>query len=331
MKKNILVVGGAGYIGSHVCKAIALSGDIPIVYDNLSTGHPWAIKWGPLFEGDILDLLALEKAFYLHKPEAVIHLASSIDVRESKRDPAKYYENNLVGTLSLLKTMMKFGLHQLIFSSSAAVYGKPLSLPMDETHPKNPINPYGKTKWAAEGVLEDFYAGYGLSSVSLRYFNAAGADPDGEIGECHNPETHLIPRILSTALQKQERLSIYGSTFPTKDGTAVRDYIHVSDLANGHVKALKWLDHNKGAHAFNLGTGSGFSIFETIKMVEGVTGIKIPYQLERANEEDPPLLLADPSKAKQLLDWNPEHSSLESIVTTAWRWINLYEPIKLES
>lgn len=228
--RRILVVGGAGYIGSHVCKAIAREGDIPIVYDNLCSGYRWAIKWGPFFEGDILDTNQLEKALLLHKPDSVIHLASYIDVRESKKDPGKYYENNFVGTLALLQAMNKHNIKKCIFSSSAAVYGKPLYLPLDEKHPKNPINPYGKTKWAAELLLEDFYHAYGLSSVSLRYFNAAGADPDGESGESHNPETHLIPRILFTALHKQHQLTIYGSNFPTKDGTAVRDYVHVSDL-----------------------------------------------------------------------------------------------------
>lgn len=324
--RRILVVGGAGYIGSHVCKAIARDGDIPIVYDNLCSGYRWAIKWGPFFEGDILDTNQLEKALLLHRPDSVIHLASHIDVRESKKDPGKYYENNFVGTLALLQAMNKHNIKKCIFSSSAAVYGKPVYLPLDEKHPKNPINPYGKTKWAAELLLEDFYHAYGLSSVSLRYFNAAGADPEGESGESHNPETHLIPRILFTALHKEQPLTVYGSTFPTKDGTAVRDYVHVSDLADAHVKALKWLDQNPGANAFNLGSGKGFSIFEMIEAAMQITGNKIPYQLEKANEEDPPTLLAEAAQAALLLNWHPKFSSLETILNTAWKWMKFNNP-----
>lgn len=326
MGKPILVVGGAGYIGSHVCKAIARDGNIPIVYDNLSTGHAWAVKWGPFVNGDILDTVQLEKTLATYAPQAVIHLASYIDVRESKKDPAKYYENNVVGTLALLQAILKRGIKHFIFSSSAAVYGAPLYLPMDEAHPKNPINPYGKTKWAVETLLEDFYHAYGLNSISLRYFNAAGADPDGESGESHTPETHIIPRILFTALQKQEQLTIFGSAFPTKDGTAVRDFIHVSDLADAHVKALNYLEKHPGRLSLNLGTGKGFSIFEMIDAASRITETRIPYKMEIAHPEDPPILLAEASLAMSLLGWHPRHSSLENIIGTAWKWHQLYEP-----
>lgn len=325
MKKRVLVVGGAGYIGSHVCKLLAKNGYLPITYDNFSSGHKWAIKWGPFFEGDILDTSQLEKAILLHQPTSVMHLASYIDVRESKRDPFKYYENNFVGTLALLQVMRKFEINQLIFSSSAAIYGKPLYSPLDELHPKNPINPYGKTKWAIESLLEDFYHSYGLASISLRYFNAAGADQDGEIGEAHQVETHLIPRILFTALKKQASLTIFGSDFPTQDGTAVRDFIHVTDLADAHVKALAYLDQHPQALALNLGTGKGFSIFETIAIAEQIVGAKIPYQIEKANEEDPPLLVAKASHAQKLLKWDPIHSNLENILSTAWKWHRFQE------
>jgi UDP-glucose-4-epimerase GalE len=296
--QTVLVIGGAGYIGSHVCKALAKNGHIPVTYDNLSSGHQWAIKWGPFFEGDILDTARLEQAILTHKPTAVVHLASYIDVRESKKDPFKYYENNLVGTLALLQVLRKHEIKKLIFSSSAAVYGKPLYTPLDENHPKNPINPYGKIKWVIENLLEDFYHSYGLASISLRYFNAAGADSDGEIGEAHHPETHLIPRILFTASKKQELLTIFGSDFPTVDGTAVRDFIHVTDLAEAHVKALHTLDKTPQVLALNLGTGKGFSIFEMITTAELVTGVKIPYRIDKANEEDPPLLIAKAECAK---------------------------------
>lgn len=326
MGKPILVVGGAGYIGSHVCKAIAKDGNIPIVYDNLSTGHKWAVKWGPFALGDILDTVQLENTLDVYKPEAVIHLASYIDVRESKKDPAKYYENNLIGTFALLQALLKKGIKKFIFSSSAAVYGTPLYLPMDENHPKNPINPYGKTKLGVETLLEDYYHAYGLNSISLRYFNAAGADIDGESGESHTPETHIIPRILFTALQKQEHLSIFGSTFPTKDGTAVRDFIHVTDLAEAHVKALKYLEKHPQVLSLNLGTGKGFSILEILDAAFQITETPIPYKMEIAHGEDPPILLAEASKAMELLNWHPRHSSLENIIGTAWKWHQLYEP-----
>ncbi len=324
---NILVIGGAGYIGSHVCKALAANGDIPITYDNLSSGHKWAIKWGPFFEGDILDTSRLEKAILTYKPSAVIHLASYTDVRESKKDPFKYYENNLIGTLALLQVLCKHQIKQLIFSSSAAVYGKPLYTPLDENHPKNPINPYGKIKWAIESLLEDFYHSYGLNSISLRYFNAAGADPEGEIGEAHHPETHLIPRILDTARQTKTPLTIFGSHFPTKDGTAVRDFIHVTDLADAHVKAWRYLQNHPANLAINLGTGKGFSIFEILALANRITGSKIPYALEKAHEEDPPLLIAEASLAGKILDWCPSHSDLEKIITTAWKWHQSWEAL----
>ncbi|MCI0382536.1 MAG: UDP-glucose 4-epimerase GalE, partial [Chlamydiae bacterium] len=258
MSEPILVTGGAGYIGSHVCKALSQQGFLPITFDNLITGHLWAVKWGPFIKGDLCDFVAISQAISTFKPKAVIHLASFANVRESMLNPLKYYRNNFIGTLTLLEAMVLHDIRFFLFSSSCSVYGNPTRLPIDEKQEKLPINPYGKTKWMIESLLEDLCKTHGISSLSLRYFNAAGADHLGEIGEDHDPETHLIPLAIFSALHQNIPLKIFGNQMKTKDGTAIRDYIHVLDLADAHIKGLSWLEKNQGIHSFNLGTGTGY-------------------------------------------------------------------------
>jgi UDP-glucose-4-epimerase GalE len=316
----ILVVGGAGYIGSHISKALFEAGYFPIVYDNLSKGHSWALKWGAFFEGDIRDEARLESAFKTYEPLAVIHLASLIDLRESVSNPLSFYEVNLFGTQCLLKAMLSSKTRYIVFSSTAAIYGAPQGIPIAEDHPKCPMNAYGKTKWAAECMLEDFSKAYGLCFAALRYFNASGADESGEIGEAHDPETHLIPLAIQAAFGKREKLTIFGTDHPTPDGTAVRDYIHVSDLATAHVKALKFLmGHNRSFQA-NLGTGAGYSVQEIIDAVSQISGKRIPVELAPRRLEESSLLIADCSRAMRLLDWKPVKSDLTTIVSSAINW-----------
>lgn len=317
---KILVTGGAGYIGSHVCKALKEAGFVPITFDNLSHGHEWAIRWGPFFYGDLQNSEDLDKAFLEYNPSAVIHLAGSIHLRESIENPYKHYFNNVIGSLSLLKAMVKHNVKSLVFSSSAAIYAPPNYLPIDEKHPKNPINPYGKTKWMTEQLFEDFHIAHGIKPVCLRYFNAAGADPDAEIGEAHNPETHLIPRLIFTAQKRLDHFSIYNDSLKTTDGTAIRDYVHVSDLAQGHVLALEWLDKNQRPNAFNLGTGKGYSVKEMIRQTEAITGCPIEVVTENTKVAELPILIADATKAQKELNWHPAYSDLETIIQTAWNW-----------
>lgn len=317
---HILVIGGAGYIGSHVCKILAESGFIPIVFDNFSTGHSWAIRFGPFIEGSLEDESALLEAFKRYQPKAVIHLASLINVRDSIANPALYYEKNLFGTLTLLKAMVKANIQDLVFSSTAAIYGAPQYIPIDENHPKAPLNAYGKTKWATEGMLEDFSHAHGLRFVALRYFNACGADPSGLIGEDHDPETHLIPLIIRTALNLNPLLQIYGDDYPTPDGTAIRDYIHVLDLADAHVKALYYLFDNRSSLQVNLGTGSGYSVKQIIDAVTLFSQTEIPTQILPRLAHDSPILVADPTLAKEKLQWEPRYSNLSTIISTAWNW-----------
>lgn len=318
--RTILVTGGAGYIGSHVCKALKKAGFEPITFDNLSHGHEWAIRWGPFVYGDLQNSEDLDRAFLEYKPEAVIHLAGSIHLRESIENPYKHYFNNVIGSLSLLKAMVKHKISSLVFSSSAAVYAPPQYLPTDEKHPKDPINPYGKTKWMTEQIFDDFHKAHGLNAVSLRYFNAAGADPEGEIGEAHVPETHLIPRLLLTAEGTQEKFKIYNNTLSTRDGTAIRDFIHVSDLGEAHVSALHWLMKHQRPDAFNLGTGIGYTVLEVVKAVEKITGCPIEVEVEKRAVSELPVLIADASKAQKELLWTPKFSDLEHIIQTAWNW-----------
>lgn len=316
---NILVIGGAGYIGSHVCKALKQAGFSPIVYDNMHNGHPWAIKWGPLVQGDLLDATTLDQAFQTYHPAAVIHLASYIDCRESMTHPGKYYQNNVVGTLQLLEAMVRHQVDKIVFSSSAAVYGKPHQVPITEDHSCEPINVYGKTKWLAEQILEDFFHAHQLRSVSLRYFNAAGADQSGEIGEAHAPETHLIPLAILAALGKNPSFKIFGTGHSTPDGTPIRDFIHVTDLAEAHVKALRWLLEGGTKIALNLGSGKGYSLLEVLTAIEQKIG-PVPHQVVSRNLSDPPVLVADISAAQKVLKWTPRNSDLATIISSAVEW-----------
>ncbi len=311
---RILVTGGAGYIGSHVCKALKTAGYEPITFDNLSHGHKWAVRYGPFFQGDLQNVEDLEKAFFRYEPEAVIHLAGLVDLRESILNPEKCYESNVLGSLSLFRAMAKYKVSRLVYSSSAAVYAPSDGQLLSENYPKNPLNPYGRSKWITEQLIEDFE----LNAVIFRYFNAAGADPDGEIGEAHTPETHLIPRTIFAARDGQP-LVIYNNQLPTKDGTAVRDYVHVSDLAQAHVKALQC----SASGPYNLGTGRGYSVLEVMAEVEKITGLSVPYLIENQSISECPSLIADARKAQRELNWVPNYSDLTTIVQTAWQWYEI--------
>jgi UDP-arabinose 4-epimerase len=317
---TVLVTGGAGYIGSHVCKALSRAGLQPVVYDNLSNGHRESVRWGPLEVGDLTDEEALDTCFRKHNIDAVIHLASFIAAGESVVDPAKYYANNLRGLLTLLNGMRRHEVDRIVFSSSAAVYGAPSLSPIPEHAPIHPVNPYGHTKAMCEQMLADYAAAYELGVVSLRYFNAAGADPDGELGETHEPETHLIPLVLEAAAGTRPHIDIYGNRYPTPDGTCVRDYIHVSDLAIAHVLSLKCLAERKAVHAYNLGNGQGYSVLEVIRAAERVTKRTIPTRFQPDRAGDPPVLLADSQHARRELNWHPQFDDLTAQLTHAWRW-----------
>ena len=320
-KEIILVTGGAGYIGSHAAKALAAAGYQPIVYDSLINGHPWAVKWGPLEQGDILDRARLNEVITKYRPEAIMHFAALANVGDSVSDPAIYYRNNTIGTLTMLEAARDHNLQKVVFSSTCAVYGLPDQLPIREDAPLRPINPYGATKLASEQLLRDFGAAYGLSSVALRYFNAAGADSDGEIGEVHDPETHLIPLLLDTVSGKRPLMTVFGSDYDTDDGTCMRDYVHVADLADAHVLALRQLTAGSGEMAvYNLGQGRGFSVLEVIRSVERVTGRPVPVRYGARRTGDPLALVADPTKARIQLAWQPVRSELDDIVRSAWQW-----------
>ena len=317
---NILVTGGAGYIGSHACKALAQAGFTPVTYDSLVYGHEWAVKWGPLEKGDILDRARLDEVIATYKPEAAIHFAAFAYVGESVGDPAKYYRNNVVGTLSLLDALRTHGVSRVVFSSTCATYGVPERVPITEDTPQAPINPYGASKLMVERILADYGAAYGLKSVALRYFNAAGADPDREIGEAHDPETHLIPLVLDTALSKLPSITVFGDDYPTEDGTCIRDYIHVSDLADAHVKAMTALASGLPRLAYNLGTGEGHSVAKIIDTACAVTGREIRVEKGPRRQGDPPSLVADSSNAQRDLGWTPQHTDIADVIRTAWRW-----------
>lgn len=317
---NILVTGGAGYIGSHCCKELHRRGYTPITLDNLVYGHRQSVRWGNFFQGDIRDGRVLKDIFQRHRIEAVMHFAAYAYVGESVIDPRKYYENNVLGTLTLLGHLLVNKVRYFIFSSTCATYGLPQKLPLDENHPRRPINPYGKTKYMIEEILSDYSGAYDLTFMSLRYFNAAGADPDGEIGEEHDPETHLIPLILNAAGDPSDPIKVFGSDYDTADGTCVRDYIHVSDLADAHVLALERLMNGHGSDFINLGTGSGFSVLQTIEKASQVTGKKIPYTFAERRPGDPAVLVASNQKARKVLGWHPKVTDLEDIIRTAWHW-----------
>jgi UDP-arabinose 4-epimerase len=319
-KRTILVTGGAGYIGSHTCKALARAGYVPVVFDNLRYGHEWAVKWGPLERGDILDRGRLDEVFARHQPDAMMHFAAFAYVGESVIDPGKYYRNNVVGSLTLLEAMRDHGINNIVFSSTCATYGVPDALPVREETRQRPINPYGASKQMIERVLADFGAAHALKSIALRYFNAAGADPGNEIGEDHDPETHLIPLVLDAASGRRENVTVFGADYPTHDGTCVRDYVHVTDLADAHVKALQALFGGSQSGIFNLGNGRGFSVSEVISAVERVTGLNVPVVLGERRAGDPPALISDASKAREELGWHPRIPELDEIVRTAWAW-----------
>jgi UDP-glucose-4-epimerase GalE len=322
IKNTILVTGGAGYIGAHACKALSRAGYTPIAYDNLVYGHPQAVKWGPLEEGDITDYARLEAVMRKYSPKAVMHFAAYAYVGESVEKPSKYYHNNVAGTLTLLESMRSCGIDKIIFSSTCATYGMPEQIPIPEDHPQNPINPYGRSKLMIEWILKDFAAAYDMRYVSLRYFNAAGADPDAEIGENHDPETHLIPLVLDAALSQREHIEIFGTDYDTPDGTCIRDYIHVTDLADAHLLALKYLLGGGKSDVFNLGNGKGFSVREVIATALRITGCDIPCVESDRRPGDPPVLIGSCDKIKKTLGWRPVYKDSNEIIKTAWRWQN---------
>jgi UDP-arabinose 4-epimerase len=317
---KILVAGGAGYIGSHVCKALAAAGCVPVAYDNLIRGHAWAVKWGPLIEGNIADTALLKQVLRMHDIHVVMHLAAYAYVGESMKDPGKYFRNNVAGTISLLDAMVATGTRYLVLSSTCATYGLPEVLPIAEDHPQRPVNPYGESKLSVERALKWYEDAHGLRSVALRFFNAAGADPDGEIGEDHDPETHLVPLAIQAALGQRKELNVFGTDYPTPDGTAIRDYVHVADLAAAHVAALHYLTAENRGVALNLGTGHGYSVREVIREVERVAGRRVPTRNAPPRRGDPPVLVATSERAAQLLAWRAQHSDLATIVESAWRW-----------
>jgi UDP-glucose-4-epimerase GalE len=314
-----LVTGGAGYIGSHAAKALKGAGYHVVVFDNFLAGHREAARYGDLVEGDITDTEAVRNALREHRISAVMHFAALLDVGASVRDPVSYYRTNVGGALGVLEAMAKESVRHLVFSSTCATYGEPLETPLAETHPQNPINSYGETKLAVERALPHFQRAYGIHSVALRYFNAAGADPDGEIGEDHFPEIHLIPRAIQAA-NGGPGLQVFGDDYPTPDGTCLRDYIHVADLADAHVKALEAIVETGKSSAYNLGTGRPYSVKEVIDAVSAVTGKPVPWTLGPRRPGDPAVLYAAPQKAQSELHWKPRFTDIESIVRTAWTW-----------
>lgn len=317
---KVLVTGGAGYIGSHAAQVLAAASYTPVVYDNLSFGHEWAVQWGPFERGDLADAARLREVIRQHEIEAVFHFAAFIQVGESVRAPAMYYRNNFLNTLTLLETMVECGVRDVIFSSTAATYGMPERVPIPETAPQVPINPYGDSKLFVEKALRAFEAAHGLRWMVFRYFNAAGADPAGAIGEDHTPETHLIPLIIQAALGQRPEIQVFGVDYATKDGTAVRDYVHVTDLGEAHRLGLEHLRNGGEPIALNLGTGRGYTVREVIHMVERVSGRPVPVIEAPRRAGDSERLVADASRAQALLNWTPRRSSLEEIVRTAWQW-----------
>jgi UDP-glucose 4-epimerase len=313
-------VGGAGFVGSHAVRQLVRENIPVLVMDNLVYGHRELVRGVDLIERDLQDLALLEKIFSEHSIEAVMHFAAYCYVGESVIDPAKYYQNNVASTLNLLKTMIKANVRKFIFSSTCATYGIPLKLPLTEEHPQNPINPYGATKMMVERMLSDFDLAYGLKSISFRYFNAAGADPDGDIGEWHIPETHLIPLVLEVAAGRRDAVQIYGTDYPTPDGTCIRDYIHVNDIAQAHILGLKHLMGEEASGVFNLGNGNGFSVREVVGAVEEITGRKIRAIETGRRPGDPPVLVGSSEKARRGLGWERRFPEIQSIVETAWKW-----------
>ena len=318
--KNILVVGGAGYIGSHMAKYLSKKGYMPVVLDNLVLGHRRAVKYGPFFEGSMNDSSLLEKIFSEYPISAVMHFAAFCYVGESVEEPARYYQNNVANTLTLLEVMVEKKIGNFIFSSSCASYGEPVEIPITEDHPQKPISPYGRTKLMVEQILDDFRTAYGLESVCLRYFNAAGADRDGELGEDHNPETHVIPLVLKTALGQRPVVDIFGDDYPTPDGTCIRDYIHIEDLAQAHLLALERLLEGVPGGLYNLGNAKGYSVKQVIEIARRITGKEIPARVVERRSGDPAVLISSSQKAMKDLGWMPQFPDLETMVETAWTW-----------
>jgi UDP-glucose 4-epimerase len=316
----ILIVGGAGYIGSHLNKEINKKGIETVIFDNLSYGHRDFVKWGTFEKGDLGNIDDIRNVFKKYPIEAVMHFAAFTYVGESVEDPQKYYTNNVKNTLNLLQVMLEENVKYFVFSSTCATYGNPVEIPITENHPQNPINPYGKGKLMVETVLKDYSDAYGLKYASLRYFNAAGADPESEVGELHNPETHLIPLILDVAAGRREDIKIFGTDYDTPDGTCIRDYIHVTDLAEAHILALEYLQNSGESDFFNLGNGNGFSVKEVIETAEEVTGKDIKAVEAERRAGDPPILVGSSDKAKEKLNWKPKYDELSTIIETAWNW-----------
>ena len=317
---SILIAGGAGYIGSHAAKLVAQAGLEPVVLDNFVYGHKWAAKWGPLVEGDLADRAFVDRVLAEHKVSAVIHFAAYAYVGESVKNPRKYFHNNVVNTLNLLDAMVDAGVRDIVFSSTCATYGEPSQVPISEDQLQTPVNPYGESKLMVEKILRWYQNAYDLRFAALRYFNAAGADPDGEIGEDHDPETHLIPLAIEAALGRGPELQIFGTDYPTPDGTAIRDYIHVTDLAEAHLLALAKLEKGAKDLRLNLGTGKGHSVREVLGAVEKISGRKVPAREVGRRAGDPPALVADARRASEVLGWKPKYPALETIVEHALRW-----------
>ncbi|ABC92729.1 UDP-glucose 4-epimerase protein [Rhizobium etli CFN 42] len=317
--ETVLVVGGAGYIGSHTCLDLANKGYRPVVFDNFSNGHREFVKWGPAEEGDIRDRARLDEVLAKHKPAAILHFAALIEVGESVKDPVSFYENNVIGTLTLLSAAQAAGINAFVFSSTCATYGLPQSVPLDETHRQVPINPYGRTKYIVEQALADYDQYKGLRSVILRYFNAAGADFEGRIGEWHQPETHAIPLAIDAALGRRQGFKVFGSDYETRDGTCVRDYIHVLDLADAHVRAVEYLLKGGDSVALNLGTGTGTTVRELLGAIEDVSNRPFPVEYIGRREGDSHTLVANNDKARDVLGWVPQYD-LSEIISSAWNW-----------
>lgn len=317
---NVLVTGGAGYIGSHACKVLRDAGFTPVTYDNLSTGWADAVKFGPFEQGDLMDRARLDDVFAQYKPVAVMHFAAFSQVGEAMREPGMYWRNNVCGSLTLIEAAVAAGCLNFVFSSTCATYGDQDGVVLDENSAQSPLNAYGASKRAIEDILTDFKASHGLESVIFRYFNVAGADPDGEVGEFHQPETHLIPLMLDAIDGKRPALTVFGTDYPTPDGTCIRDYVHVMDLVDAHVLGVKWLQDGKESRVFNLGTGKGFSVREVIDHSKSVTNREVPYELGERRPGDAVKLVSGSTRAEAELGWSPKRSTLETMIADAWRW-----------
>ncbi|WP_299600667.1 UDP-glucose 4-epimerase GalE [uncultured Tateyamaria sp.] len=318
--KHVLVTGGAGYIGSHACKALRAAGYVPVTFDNLETGWRDAVKFGPFVQGDLLDRAALDAAFAKYKPVAVMHFAALSQVGESMQNPGRYWRNNVLGSLTLIEAAVAAQCLDFVFSSTCATYGDQDNVVLDEDSAQHPINAYGASKRAIEDILRDFEAAHGLRHVIFRYFNVAGADPEAEVGEFHQPETHLVPLMLDAIAGKRDALTVHGADYDTPDGTCIRDYVHVCDLVDAHVLGLNWLENGKDSRVFNLGTGSGFSVREVIDHSRAVTNQAVPYVDGERRPGDCTKLVSGSTRAETELGWTPTRSTLETMITDAWRW-----------